>query len=297
MTDTTTATHLHRLALRLAAVHAAGQVAGADAIAALDLDDASADLVGDETATADPAADVRALARLGLARLPDDATGAPPDAWDDVLSRLRGRSAEDRPAGAGHHRLRQVLDEVMAADAPTASGLAAAIAGTAAPPVVDRPDRPSVGRRRMAVAASAVAVLLATGASLVGTPTVDEGSGRPTGTRPTTTLAPPLAPIARPAGELTTSRGRFEAGAPGDVVLVAATGCRSTEEAFVLRPSTGAVYRFSHWPADGEDVAGSRVRVVPGARTLTAVDGDGDGCLEVVATGGGERAELQEVGR
>jgi hypothetical protein len=75
-------------------------------------------------------------------------------------------------------------------------------------------------------------------------PSVDDGCG----------------PVPNPGGLLTTSTGQYLVGEPGDVVVLGRWLCGPTALPAVLRPATGQLWTFAHWPAADQTVAGRLVR-------------------------------------
>jgi hypothetical protein len=88
---------------------------------------------------------------------------------------------------------------------------------------------------------------------------------------------------------------RYEAGAPGDQVVLGDWDCDGESTVALLRAATGEVFVFDEWPAAGQDRTNPPVTMVPGAIRAEAADGNGDGCHDLVV----ERAagQLVEVGR
>lgn len=180
--------------------------------------------------------------------------------------------------------------------------------------------RPGIGRRSPR-SGSRVAVLMAGAAVLAGAvvalaqvvpgrpPIGDAAPARPrasTGDRPRRTPAPdrpattvasapaavavrvwPPEPLDFRDGVLTVDGARYALGRPDDAVVAGDWACTGRRTLALLRPSTGEVFAFAGWPAEGEDAIARPVGTVPGASALRVVDADGDGCddLEVARPG------------
>jgi hypothetical protein len=61
--------------------------------------------------------------------------------------------------------------------------------------------------------------------------------------------------IATPGGLLTTAKGQYQVGQPGDVVVLGRWLCGPTPLPAVLRPATGELWTFDRWPKPGQAVA------------------------------------------
>jgi hypothetical protein len=66
-------------------------------------------------------------------------------------------------------------------------------------------------------------------------------------------------PVANAAGVLDTPSGRYQAGGPGDVVVLGRWSCRSFALPAVLRPRTGQIWTFAAWPRPAQRVVGQLV--------------------------------------
>jgi hypothetical protein len=76
-------------------------------------------------------------------------------------------------------------------------------------------------------------------------------------------------PVPNPGGLLTTSAGQYLVGEPGDVVVLGRWRCGPTALPAVLRPATGQLWTFAHWPAAGQTVAPRLLMSgIDGARSL-----------------------------
>ena len=87
---------------------------------------------------------------------------------------------------------------------------------------------------------------------------------------------------------------RWSLGERTDQAIVGDWGCDGRETVAVLRPRTGALFRFDAWPAPGREIAVEPFRRVAGAETLSP----GTGCGQlVVARSGGPPVEIDMRGR
>ena len=75
----------------------------------------------------------------------------------------------------------------------------------------------------------------------------------------------------------------YQIGRPGDVAVV--RSCEGRAKAWLLRPSTGAIYRFDSWATDGMAVT-SPIRTVLGADGLRLVRSLGCTDVHVETTDG-----------
>jgi hypothetical protein len=92
-----------------------------------------------------------------------------------------------------------------------------------------------------------------------------------------------------PGGLLTTSTGQYLVGEPRDVVVLGRWLCGPTALPAVLRPATGQLWTFAHWPAPGQTVAGRLLMSgILGARSLR-VRLQRSGCDEIEVDTGGRR--------
>lgn len=87
-------------------------------------------------------------------------------------------------------------------------------------------------------------------------------------------------PILSPNGVLSNSVGRYQVGAPGDVIVVGRWRCGSEAVPAVLRPATGQVWTFDSWPVRAGSIVGRLEAQVPGAWTLRVRPGP-SGCDEL----------------
>lgn len=83
-------------------------------------------------------------------------------------------------------------------------------------------------------------------------------------------------------GVLTGGGRRWEVGEAGDHVAVGDWACAGTETLALLRPGTGAIYRFDGWPPAGAALTAPLLAAVEGAVAVRAADLDADGCHELV---------------
>ena len=75
---------------------------------------------------------------------------------------------------------------------------------------------------------------------------------------------------------------RWVVGAPGDLLALGDWDCSGARSLAVLRPSTGEVFVFDGWAAEGDDRVAPLLGRVDGASTIRAADLDADGCNEIV---------------
>jgi hypothetical protein len=180
----------------------------------------------------------------------------------DPLPQLRdpvGDAGETQPTGAG-----SPLDQA----APSRSPLGAT------PGVYRRWGRPA----RVGVVAAGLGLVVFAGATgmlwwpssapsdlPLSCPAVDDG----------------CRPVATPGGLLTTSNGQYLVGEPGDVVVLGRWLCGQSALPAVLRPSTGQLWTFAHWPAAGQTVTARLLsNGLHGARSLR-VRVQRSGCDEI----------------
>jgi hypothetical protein len=84
-------------------------------------------------------------------------------------------------------------------------------------------------------------------------------------------------PVSTPGGALTTATGRYQVGAPGDVVVVGRWWCGATALPAVLRPATGQIWMWSAWPGPARPEPGRLAASVPAASSLQ-VQPEPSGC-------------------
>lgn len=147
----------------------------------------------------------------------------------------------------------------------------------------------------VAVAAGGAALAVVAAPALAGSPP----RPHPPPTAATTTVPPSTtstthvpvgervwpAPCAEPCSSPTLRHhsASYSAGRPGDLALVLDAGCDGRLDAVVVRPTSGAVFVFGHWPGPGESSTAEPVGRFPTAVTaVEATDLDGDGCPELV---------------
>jgi hypothetical protein len=98
-----------------------------------------------------------------------------------------------------------------------------------------------------------------------------------------------------PGGLLTTSTGHYRLGEPGDVIVLGRWLCGPTALPAVLRPATGQLWMFAHWPAAGQTIAGRLLMSgLHGAESLR-VRLQPSGCDEIEVDGGGRRPVIIHV--
>jgi len=91
-------------------------------------------------------------------------------------------------------------------------------------------------------------------------------------------------PLVMEGGPVVTYMGStYQIGRPGDVAVV--RSCEGRAKAWLLRPSTGAIYRFDSWATDGMAVT-SPIRTVLGADRLRLVRSLGCTDVHVETTDG-----------
>lgn len=156
---------------------------------------------------------------------------------------------------------------------------------------VERPSRAAAGEA-------------ATGEAAAGTGPGSVGPNRPSGTAsstrsstagPSSTTVPaPIDPGAAPTPRVVAGGSTYEAGDPGDRIVVADWTCTGEPSALLLRPSTGDLWLFASLPAPDEAVVAQHVANVVGARDIV-VDGIDAACPPLVVTDErGTRHEVEE---
>jgi hypothetical protein len=87
--------------------------------------------------------------------------------------------------------------------------------------------------------------------------------------RPCPTVDDGCRPVATPGGLVTTSHGQYLLGEPGDVVVLGRWLCGQMALPAVLRPATGQLWTFAHWPAPGQTATARLLTSgLAGARSL-----------------------------
>lgn len=177
------------------------------------------------------------------------ATGAPdPDAvralGDELASILEGHRTHLDPGQ--RMRLEQLAAAARSDDArkrPPARTFAARV--RAATPTR---RRPAATRTTPAIA---VAALVAIAAALAAAPASSAANAPDT-------EAPEPAPSPKEPASVTVDGATYTVGRPGDIAIASDEWCEPPTIA-VLRPSTGAIYRFRHLATPGEDVVGELI--------------------------------------
>jgi hypothetical protein len=173
------------------------------------------------------------------ARLPDPAARLPDPAAD---------AGESQPTAGGPPSHRAAPDEGR----PRAT-----------PRVLRRWGRPA----RVGVIAAGLGLVVVGGAT--GMLWWWPWSGPSDSARPCPPVDDGCRPVATPGGLLTTSNGQFLMSERGDVVILGRWLCGQTALPAVLRPATGQLWTFAHWPAAGQTVTGRLlVSGLHGARSL-----------------------------
>ena len=207
------------------------------------------------------------------------------------IRRLLNRGLPDGPAGA---LLRWGVDarEGRVTTVRMADGIRKAVPGARLPgrssrspaassditPTNGRPHLRRPGYRQTVVIACGLAGLACLGLAVIDRPS-----------RPRLTRAPLLpTPSAQDAslcldpgsgctvtgsfrdGVLSTPRGRFSVGRPGDVVAAGRWSCGRVSSIALLRPDRGEVWAFDQWPDASNPATAHLVGRVPQARTLTS---------------------------
>jgi hypothetical protein len=85
-------------------------------------------------------------------------------------------------------------------------------------------------------------------------------------------------------------------GQPGDLIAVGDWACDGGSAPALLRPSTGDVFVFPGWAAEGEPVTVEARDRVPGAVAIRGEPGD-DGCDDLVVDLGSGATATVEVRR
>jgi hypothetical protein len=80
-------------------------------------------------------------------------------------------------------------------------------------------------------------------------------------------------------GVLSSAAGRFQIGVAGDVVVLGRWNCAATSLPADLRPATGQIWVFDHWPLGDDPVSARLVGNVSGARSLRVIPGHCDQLL------------------
>ena len=209
-----------------------------------------------------PADDVAALGRVVMA----------------LAEGHRGAEAEAVRAAAS----RAIVDDPAAR--PSMRSLAAAFGAISAPRLVLPARRPVRAPRRRLLLLALPLLLVVLALARPGTPEPPVASSTTTTVPCPTVTGPDVdgdgcpddveidGPVVRIAGV------RWAVGEPGDVAAVGDWDCDGVATPAVLRPSTGELFTYDDW---GDDRTARRAGSSPGARTIAAVDSDGDGCDEL----------------
>jgi tRNA A-37 threonylcarbamoyl transferase component Bud32 len=242
-----------------------------------------------------------ALLRHALRRISERATR--PEPADRPPAEVLAASLRDLVCADGAMSLpRSAIHECLARLRPSADTQS------------ERPRRP-VRRRALVVAGTGAAALAAT---LVGVPVLTRDApaatapvaGPPTTvSRPTTSsssssttaVAAPVRIWPRCADgcetpSLTLDGIRYIVGGPGDLAVIADAGCDGHPDAIVVRPSTGALYVFSGWPGEGDEIsARPRSSLPPPIDDLSVAPSAEAGCGHLVASGDEGESQLALV--
>jgi serine/threonine protein kinase len=235
--------------------------------------------------------DVRALARLLLECLP---AGGPSRAIRTL--RLAAGPARNTRCRDARWLARQLVTSVPGACLPDRAGVASddnpteGVAGGESTDArrtrnVDRLARRGV---RQVAAVTLLLCLLGTGAGVM----LSSSSGASSGSQSSPHSPPSLGlagssspvesgspapcpavdqgcgPVPIPGGLLTAPTGRYQLGAPSDVIVVGRWECTSIALPAVLRPSTGQVWTFDAWPTALQPQIGDLAARVPAAWSL-----------------------------
>jgi hypothetical protein len=216
-----------------------------------------------------------------------------------LLDRGGGRS---RPHAGRRRALRAIARRATAVEPhrrPTARDLAA-LFGTGRAPA-----------RRPVVAAALGGVLLVLGALAVTVVVRGRAAPRsdlrpwaadPAPTSPPTSPAPAPTPSSRPTPEVVgpnlvaMGADRYQAGVPGDQVVLGDWDCDGLATVALLRPTTGEVFVFDSWPTAGHDRTIRSTTVVPGSVRAQTGDPDSDRCDDLVVERNTGSATVVEVG-
>lgn len=263
--------------------------------------------------------DVRALGDLivellGQSRGPSPSAAAPPVPWWRWgRGRRRPLLTPPSPAEALAEIARQANPE-EGSTPPSAATIAAQITlrvpgarppGRRPPPVpvpaAAGPPAAASSRVGGAVFAVLLVALLAVAGAAAFTlhsrssaPPVEGPVDLPSPTTVPTTLASRVWPLQAADGVLAGPDGDFTIGAPDDVVLAGDWLCRDEPLPALLRPATGEVFVFDHWPEPGEELAGRLVGTVAGAVRLISTGDPDHPCPRLAAVGADDtRVELE----
>lgn len=175
---------------------------------------------------------------------------------------------------------------------PTARQLAASIRESTS----ETTDQARGHRRRLAMAALGLAVVIVVVGSLSSAPPRATVRGTTSTTTPVAPSVPAAAPLGtlprlRPAGpppvivgDGVVERGgqRFSVGETGDVLALGDWDCDGVATPAVLRPSTGSVFRFDRWASADAELTMGPATTIAGAVSLRAVFAE-DGCAHLIA--------------
>lgn len=129
---------------------------------------------------------------------------------------------------------------------------------------------PSSGARRSAGSLVGGVAAVVLGGALILRSQVDSRPASTSTTEPTTTTSIQEERIRIDGTVVSSPRGRFEVGQPGDLVEIGDFDCDGERTPAVLRPSTGEVFVFPQWSTT-QEVSVRAVRAVPGARELLVI--------------------------
>ena len=186
------------------------------------------------------------------------------------LGRVAG-PATTRPSAATHHRSpaaagsRRIVGRVAALMlVPAVVAVALVVRARPADPPAPRPGE------------------VATGGIAVGADHPSATTDSPA-TPPTTTFRASTEPGARTAPGVVAGGSTYEAGDPGDRIVVADWTCTGEPSVLLLRPATGDLWLFASLPAPDEAVTAQHVATVTGAREIV-VDAIDTACPPLVVT-------------
>ena len=230
--------------------------------------------------------------------------------WTGYLRRalltLADQATDDQPsrrptARRLAHDIRSLLDPATERDEPVPAPVADDDPFAALRPRDDTgepPRRRSIGL--LVTAAGVVLVVLGLGAltdrgtNAARTATLDPHATLPSSTTASTTTSTTTShsttvvgnSIDLDDGTLIVGGHRYAIGDAGDEVVLGDWDCDGTRTAALLRPSTGDVFVFDAWPADGGEVRATPVTTVGRDSDLRVDDVDGCSALRVVGSDG-----------
>jgi hypothetical protein len=119
----------------------------------------------------------------------------------------------------------------------------------------------------------------------------------PTTSAPAPTTPPGPAPEVVGPNLVAVGADRYEAGAPGDQVVLGDWDCDGEATVALLRPGTGEVFVFDSWPTAGHDRTIPPTTVVSEPVRAAADDSDRDHCPDLVVERDGGADVVVEVAR